>query len=159
MCYYYDLVYLSGYAKMRTACKELAILAMKREELKEKISLGREKRRKSLWSSVRCLCTSWAAGQFWSWGLWKKPQVSGCLRSLKSQLGHPRCLEMCWKACPSLPCPLFPAWHLQLGMERMHAPVLGWLLQGCVCCWFSIKVTGKTSAAGKIILWRSLRRD
>lgn len=30
--------------------------------------------------------------------------------------------------------------HLQLGMERVYAPILGWLLQGCVYCWFGIKV-------------------
>lgn len=42
ICCYYNLVYFSGHAKMRTACTELEILAMKREKLKEKITLGRE---------------------------------------------------------------------------------------------------------------------
>lgn len=44
ICYYYNLVYFSGHAKMRTACTELAILAMKREKLKEKITSGREEK-------------------------------------------------------------------------------------------------------------------
>ena len=43
---------------MRTACTELAILAMKREKLKEEITLGRAKRRKLSQSNFRCLCAS-----------------------------------------------------------------------------------------------------
>lgn len=57
------------------------------------------------------LCLTWAAGQFWSWGLWKKPWVSGCIRTLNSQLGHPGCPKVGSGACPSLPCPLSLAWH------------------------------------------------
>lgn len=33
------------------------------------------------------------------------------LTSLNSQLGHPGCLKVGRGACPSLPCPLTPAWH------------------------------------------------
>lgn len=47
--------------------------------------------------------------------------------------------------------PLFLAlclWHgmdLQLGMERVYALVLGWLLQGCEYYWFGIRVVLKTT--------------
>lgn len=112
------------------------------------------------------LCLTWAAGWFWSWDLWKKPQVSGCITSLNSQLGHPGCLKVCSGACPPLPCPLSPAWHASpAGDEEGVCPSTGMVASGmCVLLVlyrssFKNNQTGKRAAAGKITLGRCFRGD
>lgn len=81
----------------------------KEETQRKNIFRKREEEKNHYGQAWDVLCLTWAAGLFW--GLWKKPQVSGCLSSLSSQLGHPGCLKVCHRACPSLPCPLSPAWR------------------------------------------------